>query len=96
MQEEELEQPQLKPRAESHQAAVKITDGSFAWSADGDLALQDVNIEVLEGQLLMVVGEVGSGKSSLLGALLGELNVSSGKASVSGLLRHCQACTAAI
>lgn len=32
-----------------------------------------INLSVLEGSLLAVVGQVGAGKSSLLSALLGEL-----------------------
>ena len=84
MQEEDLEPPKLEPRAQPHQAAIKVTDGTFSWSINGEAALKDVNLEVLEGQLLMVVGEVGSGKSSLLSALLGEMKVQAGHASVKG------------
>lgn len=79
-----MEQSSQKPRAEAHQAAIKVTGGSFAWSAEADPVLHGVDLEVLEGQLLMVVGEVGCGKSSLLSALLGEMNVLTGSASVSG------------
>lgn len=43
-----------------------------------------MHLQVLEGQLLMVVGEVGSGKSSLLYAMLGEMAARGGEASVSG------------
>ena len=90
LQEEDLSQPQLESRAQPHQAAIKVTNGSFAWSEEADLALRDINLEVLEGQLLMIVGEVGSGKSSLLNALLGELSVRSGGASVRGNATPCQ------
>lgn len=36
--------------------------------------LHDVSMDVKAGQLVMVVGEVGCGKSSLLCALLGEMH----------------------
>ena len=85
MQEEDLEPPKLEPRAQPHQAAIKVTNGNFSWSNEGEPALKDANLEVLEGQLLMVVGEVGSGKSSLLSALLGEMSVQAGQASVRGI-----------
>ena len=39
--------------------------------------LRDINIEVKQGQLVCIVGRVGSGKSSLLSALLGEMQVPS-------------------
>jgi len=37
-----------------------------------------INFEVAKGKLVAVVGSVGSGKSSLLYSLLGEMNVLSG------------------
>ncbi len=36
--------------------------------------LHDICLEAIKGQLVMVVGVVGSGKSSLIAALLGELH----------------------
>lgn len=44
--------------------------------------LHDINIEIPRGKLLMVVGEVGCGKSSLIAALLGELQAASPDARV--------------
>ncbi|KAK3867174.1 hypothetical protein Pcinc_027341 [Petrolisthes cinctipes] len=46
--------------------------------------LEGVEMEVLRGQLVGVVGPVGSGKSSLLAALLGEMNKTSGTVIVNG------------
>ena len=77
-------QPPLDPSAGAHQAAIRVTSGTFAWESEGEPALRSVNLEVLSGQLLMVVGEVGSGKSSLLSALLGEMKVWSGNVHVAG------------
>ena len=37
--------------------------------------LRDINMDVKQGQLVCIVGRVGSGKSSLLSALLGEMQV---------------------
>lgn len=84
LQEDDLAHPELLSRAEPHQAAIKVTDGSFSWGKEEESALEGINLEVLEGQLLMVVGEVGSGKSSLLSALLGEMDVRSGNTVVRG------------
>jgi ABC-type transport system involved in cytochrome bd biosynthesis fused ATPase/permease subunit len=53
--------------------AVKITNGSFAWDAGSAAVLNDVSLEVPKGSLVIVVGPVGSGKSSLLSAVLGEM-----------------------
>jgi ABC-type transport system involved in cytochrome bd biosynthesis fused ATPase/permease subunit len=41
--------------------------------------LRDLSVQVLQGQLVAVVGSVGSGKSSLLSTLLGEMVVLGGE-----------------
>lgn len=41
--------------------------------------LRNINIHVKQGQLIAIVGTVGSGKSSLLSALLGEMEKLNGK-----------------
>ena len=38
-----------------------------------------INVKIAEGQLVAVVGQVGSGKSSLISAFLGEMNRLEGK-----------------
>lgn len=40
--------------------------------------LMDVNLDIRRGELIVVVGEVGSGKSSLLQAVLGEIGLREG------------------
>jgi ATP-binding cassette subfamily C (CFTR/MRP) protein 1 len=40
--------------------------------------LHDINFSVEEGSLVAIIGAVGSGKSSILAALLGEMNKISG------------------
>ena len=54
---------------------VKAKHASYSWSRSVQEAqtLTDINLEVLPGQLVAVVGQVGSGKSSLLSAMLGEM-----------------------
>lgn len=37
------------------------------------MALQDIKFEVKEGEFVCIIGEVGSGKSSLLQAIIGEM-----------------------
>ena len=67
------------------EVAVEIKDGTFVWSHnehEGDeeaaldspeVALADINFAAKKGQLTCVVGRVGSGKSTLFKALLGEV-----------------------
>ncbi len=57
----------------------KITSGNFAWGKESEsLTLRDINLDVPKGKLTMVIGAVGSGKSSLLSAILGEMTTESG------------------
>ena len=59
--------------------SANITNGMFSWSSTEPAFLQDIQLEVAPEQLVAVVGRVGSGKSSLLAALLGEMKQSGGK-----------------
>ena len=37
------------------------------------ILLRDIDLEIKKGQLVIIIGEIGSGKSSLLNAILGQL-----------------------
>ena len=52
------------------------------------MVLKDIDLAIKEGTLTAIVGPVGSGKSSLIGALLGELEVESGAVSVGGKVAY--------
>ncbi|KAM9320370.1 multidrug resistance-associated protein 1-like [Gastrophryne carolinensis] len=54
--------------------AVGFSGASFQWEINGPSILRDLNLKIPEGSLVAVVGQVGSGKSSLLSAVLGEMN----------------------
>lgn len=56
---------------------LEILDASFSWTPDSSAppALKSISLNVLPRTLLGVVGMVGSGKSSLLLAILGEMDV---------------------
>ncbi|XP_065145853.1 ATP-binding cassette sub-family C member 9 isoform X6 [Paramisgurnus dabryanus] len=74
------EQPmrrQLRP-SETEDIAVEVNDGFFTWGSCLS-TLSDINIRIPSGQLTMIVGQVGCGKSSLLLAMLGEMQTISGK-----------------
>eukprot|EP00439_Symbiodinium_sp_Y106_P075004 s2418_g14.t1 len=49
--------------------------GTFSWSSDPSVApaIRSLNLEIPRGELVAIVGGVGSGKSALLQAILGEL-----------------------
>jgi cell division transport system ATP-binding protein len=49
------------------------------------LVLGDVNLEVAKGQFVYLIGKTGTGKSSLLKTLYGDLYLSTGEGSVAGM-----------
>ena len=54
----------------------------------GEVALKDIRLSASEGELVFVAGPVGSGKSSLLMAILKELPLTQGTISCSGKIAH--------
>ncbi|XP_067675078.1 multidrug resistance-associated protein 1-like [Haliotis asinina] len=54
-------------------SALRITDGTFQWNSEQGPNLKNINLTVEERQLVAIVGQVGSGKSSLVSAILGEM-----------------------
>jgi cell division transport system ATP-binding protein len=50
----------------------------------GNLVLQDINLTVNKGEFVYLVGKTGTGKSSLLKTLYGELLLKEGEATVAG------------
>ncbi|CAJ0609705.1 unnamed protein product [Cylicocyclus nassatus] len=73
----------------SSEEALRIENGTFAWEKEqGNETLKNINLSVRRGQLIAVVGKVGTGKSSLLQAILGEMNKVSGFVNVSGAIAY--------
>ena len=51
---------------------------------EGNLILTDVNFSVKAGDFVFIIGRVGSGKSSVIKTIIGEIPVSRGEATVAG------------
>ncbi|KAI9791941.1 MAG: hypothetical protein M1816_003210 [Peltula sp. TS41687] len=59
---------------EAGKETIRIRDGTFTWNrADSRHTLKNINFSAKKGELTCIVGRVGSGKSSLLQAVLGDL-----------------------
>ncbi|XP_015732142.1 multidrug resistance-associated protein 6 isoform X1 [Coturnix japonica] len=65
-------------------ASIIIRNGTFCWSKDTSPCLRRIDLTVPQGSLLAVVGQVGAGKSSLLSALLGDLEKMDGFVTMKG------------
>uniref|UniRef100_A0A8B9JEY1 ATP-binding cassette, sub-family C (CFTR/MRP), member 8 n=1 Tax=Astyanax mexicanus TaxID=7994 RepID=A0A8B9JEY1_ASTMX len=72
---------------QSEQTTEAITGGYFSWT-EGAPTLANVDIKVPFGQLTMIVGQVGCGKSSLLLAALGEMQRISGSVTWNSTLTY--------
>lgn len=68
----------------SFNTAVSVCNGTFAWEKDAEPVLKNVSLEIKPGKLVAVVGVVGSGKSSLISAMLGEMHSAKGFINVQG------------
>ncbi|XP_078611217.1 multidrug resistance-associated protein 1-like [Branchiostoma floridae x Branchiostoma japonicum] len=63
---------------------IGVDDGTFSWGKEEDPILKNINLTIPGGALVAVIGQVGSGKSSLLSALLGEMEKQGGRVAVLG------------
>ncbi|CAL4938844.1 unnamed protein product [Urochloa decumbens] len=65
--------------------AISINNGCFSWEASPEVTtLKDLNFKVRPGMRVAVCGTVGSGKSSLLSCILGEIPKLSGEVQICG------------
>ena len=63
--------------------AVVIRDGYFAWG-ESEPCLKDITTRIPKGSLVAVVGRVGSGKTSFVSSLVGEMTKKAGAVLVNG------------
>ncbi|KYB25511.1 putative multidrug resistance-associated protein lethal(2)03659-like Protein [Tribolium castaneum] len=81
---------ELDPTSVTHDsnesAPLVIENGCFNW--DEEQVLKNINIRIEKKSLCAVVGSVGSGKSSLLSAFLGEMDKTSGRVNTVGTIAY--------
>ena len=79
------------PETRIKEPFVSISKVSCSWNQDSltdTLALKNVTLNVCKGEILAITGPVGSGKSSLLTAVLGEIPVREGTISYYGKVAY--------
>lgn len=85
---------ELDPNNVQHDSSESYTllieNGTFIWDMENidRPTLRNINLQVEQGQLVAVVGTVGSGKSSLLSALLGEMEKINGRVNTKGSIAY--------
>ena len=74
---------------EMGEETVTIRGGTFSWNRHEERkALKDIDFTAYKGELSCIVGRVGSGKSSLLQCILGDLYKDKGTAIVRGTVAY--------
>uniref|UniRef100_A0A0E0AAY4 Uncharacterized protein n=1 Tax=Oryza glumipatula TaxID=40148 RepID=A0A0E0AAY4_9ORYZ len=91
--EEEIKQDDVTRAAtttkNSDAGIIHVQDGSFSWSgSEAELTLKNAHLSIRRGEKVAVCGPVGSGKSSLLCALLGEIPRTSGMVELYGTVAY--------
>ncbi|KAG0644973.1 abc multidrug transporter [Hyphodiscus hymeniophilus] len=80
--ETDIEIPIVRGSPDNYQVpshcAIHVQDASISWSGVTEPLLSDLSFEIPKAGLTIVVGRTGVGKTSLLRALLGGLDISSG------------------
>lgn len=77
-----------QPKSEGNDP-ITIERGFAKWFAsENEYTLRDMNIRVRPGELIAIVGQVGSGKSSLLNVILKELKLLSGSIQINGKIAY--------
>uniref|UniRef100_A0ACD5VNR8 Uncharacterized protein n=1 Tax=Avena sativa TaxID=4498 RepID=A0ACD5VNR8_AVESA len=69
--------------------AIEVSNGCFSWDASSEEpTLKDLNFQACQGMRVAVCGTVGSGKSSLLSCILGEMPKLSGEVKTCGTMAY--------
>ncbi|KAL6606766.1 hypothetical protein ACP70R_042419 [Stipagrostis hirtigluma subsp. patula] len=72
--------------------AVNLHNACCSWSSSSvdepGIVLRDISLQLQKGLLVAIIGEVGSGKSSLLNSIMGEMRVINGSISSCGSVAY--------
>ncbi|MCJ8738368.1 hypothetical protein PDJAM_G00034890 [Pangasius djambal] len=85
---DELDPDSVDRKPAASEYAVTVVNGKFSWAKKDPPALQSINVMVPQGSVLAVVGHVGCGKTSLVSALLGEMEKLDGEISIRGSVAY--------
>uniref|UniRef100_A0A673CLX7 ATP-binding cassette, sub-family C (CFTR/MRP), member 3 n=1 Tax=Sphaeramia orbicularis TaxID=375764 RepID=A0A673CLX7_9TELE len=85
---DELDPNSVDRKNTATEFSVTVVNGKFTWAKEDPPVLHNINVMVPQGSLLAVVGHVGCGKSSLISALLGEMEKLEGEVSIRGSVAY--------
>lgn len=78
-----------QPAGRADEPVLSLTDADFQWTHESlKPTLSNINLRIIPKSLTIIVGSVGSGKSSLMNAILGEMLQTRGSRDVSGSIAY--------
>ena len=75
------------PASQLPVGSVQVSNAYFSWQ-EGKSSLRHITLDIKPGEFVAVVGAAGSGKSSFLSSLMGELELLQGHREVSGRIAY--------
>ncbi|XP_042554225.1 multidrug resistance-associated protein 1 isoform X2 [Dipodomys spectabilis] len=81
-----IERRPMKDGGDTH--SITLKNATFTWARGETPSLNGISFSVPEGALVAVVGQVGCGKSSLLSALLAEMDKVEGHVALKGSVAY--------
>jgi ABC-type multidrug transport system fused ATPase/permease subunit len=78
----------MNPIDPSNDHVITLKNASFRFHTEQQDFLRGLNLNIHRGELVMVVGKVGSGKTALLQALLGQMLPTGGDSSIVGSIAN--------
>ncbi|XP_023233961.1 multidrug resistance-associated protein 4-like [Centruroides sculpturatus] len=78
----------IKERLMLTKCGIWMENVKAAWNKDIEPTLDDISLSIKPGELLTIIGSVGSGKTSLLMSILREIPIISGRVSVKGKVSY--------
>ncbi|XP_023241146.1 multidrug resistance-associated protein 4-like isoform X1 [Centruroides sculpturatus] len=77
-----------RERENSTEYEIRMDSVTAAWKNEFEPTLSGISLNMQPRELLIVIGPVGSGKTSLLMSVLGEIPITSGEVSVKGKISY--------
>lgn len=78
----DFEWEKLEAEVAEKEEKTKLENGAFQ-------GMKNINLSVMKGKLVAIVGKVGAGKSSFLNAFIGEMKRTSGSVTLNGTVAYC-------
>ncbi|KAL5281122.1 ABCC2.2 family protein [Megaselia abdita] len=87
MNSEELDPENVQHENKHAKTPIIIEDGTFSWGND-EVTIKNINIKAPKNSLIAIVGTVGSGKTSVISAMLGEMDKMKGYVNTVGKVAY--------